>query len=93
MKSLIYTYLSLLGLLALTVIASEFDLGTLQTPVALSIALAKTLLVAFIFMELSSSSIEIRLVAGAGLLWIFFFYFLSALDIGFRVVMPGSTWL
>jgi cytochrome c oxidase subunit 4 len=87
MKKIFGAYLGLLFLLALTLLAHRLALGNLATPVALAIAALKTALVAWIFMELGKSSPASRLMAGAGVLWIFFFYFLSALDVFFR---PGT---
>jgi cytochrome c oxidase subunit IV len=84
-KSLIFTYLMLMILLVLTIGASKLQLGDLQTPVSIGIAVLKAALVLWIFMDLKESSTLIRIAAGAVLLWIFFFYFLAGLDIGFRV--------
>jgi cytochrome c oxidase subunit 4 len=92
MIKLIAAYLALLLLLGLTLVTHTLALGSWSTPVALLIAAAKAILVAWFFMSLNTSTTVIRLVAGAGILWIFFFYFLGALDVLYRPLMPGSWW-
>jgi caa(3)-type oxidase subunit IV len=89
MKRIFAAYVGLMILLGLTIFAHGCALGYLATPIALAIAAMKTALVAWFFMELGTSSAASRIMAGAGVLWIFFFYFLSALDIFFRSGIPA----
>jgi cytochrome c oxidase subunit 4 len=90
MKALFTVYLSLLLLLALTLAAHHWPLGHWQTPLALSIAALKAVLVAWFFMSLKTSHGLHRLFASAGLLWIVFFYLLAGLDFYFRVALPKA---
>jgi cytochrome c oxidase subunit IV len=70
----IRTYLkiaaALLALLVLTVLVARIDLGPLNAVVALSVAIAKAILVAIFFMHLNLSSPMVRVFAGAGLVWL-----------------------
>ena len=84
MKRLIGIYLSLMGLLVLTLFVHQFPLKGWGVAIGLSIAAFKTGLVGWFFMSLNESSKLTRLAAGAGILWIFFFYFLGSLDVLFR---------
>ena len=60
----------LMGLLALTVYAAQFPLGEWSAVVALSIAAAKTLLIALFFMHWDRAGSLIRVFSLAGLLWL-----------------------
>lgn len=63
----------LVGLLALTAATTEIakvDLGPLNAIVAMSIAAAKTMLVALFFMHMRWSTYRTRIVAAGGLLWL-----------------------
>lgn len=71
-KSLLHTYLGLIGLLALTVACSFFPLGRAGAAVALAIACAKAGLIAAIFMKLRSAPPMLRVFALAGLFWVAF---------------------
>lgn len=63
-------YLALLALLGLTLAAAEIELGSLGPVVALSIALAKTVLIGVYFMHLRGSGLTARTFALVGLLWL-----------------------
>jgi cytochrome c oxidase subunit 4 len=67
---LLLSWLGLLGLLGLTVLLAYQPLGVFNTGLALTIALAKTAIVAGIFMELRSSHGLMRAFAGAGFFWL-----------------------
>ena len=51
-KVLLFTFLALLALTAVTVVVSRYDLGRVNLTVALSVAAAKAALVALFFMHL-----------------------------------------
>jgi cytochrome c oxidase subunit 4 len=54
------------GLIALTIVswvASQLDIGGAETPIALTIASAKAVIVAIVFMELTHASLVARVVA------------------------------
>ncbi len=66
-------YLVFAALLALTLLTTGIafvDLGTWSSIIALTIALAKALLVATYFMHLRHSQRLIVLFAGAGMIWL-----------------------
>ena len=54
----------------LTVAASLFDMGWANTPVAMTIAIGKALLVLLVFMELRHSTRMTALTAIAGFFWL-----------------------
>jgi cytochrome c oxidase subunit 4 len=69
-KLYIQIFLSLIALTALTTGVAFLDLGPLNTVVALAIAIAKTLLVAFFFMHLKYAHGLTRIVVLAGFFWL-----------------------
>lgn len=73
-------WVTLLGLLALTVAVSRLPLGALGAVIALAIAATKAALIATFFMHLRESSPLVRLVAGIGLLWLGILFALTFSD-------------
>ena len=71
-------------LLVLTVLAAEFEAGSWNLPIALSIALAKTLLIVTFFMHLRFNSPLVRLFAGAGFVWLLILLAFIAADVTTR---------
>jgi cytochrome c oxidase subunit 4 len=69
-QNILFVYLGLLILLALTIAASFYHLGSWSWVVGLGIAGAKATLVGLYFMKLRIESPRIRLLAIAGLLWV-----------------------
>jgi len=63
-------FAALLVLTALTVGAALVDLGQLNTPVALAIAVTKALLVILFFMHVRYSTQLTWLVVGSGFVWL-----------------------
>ena len=63
-------FAALIVLTVVTVLAANVDLGRGNAVVALTIAVAKALLVALFFMHLRDSSRLIWLVAGGSLVWL-----------------------
>lgn len=61
---------SLLALLALTVAAAEINLGALNVVVAMTISVAKALLIVLFFMHVWYGRSLIRLFAVAGFVWL-----------------------
>ena len=78
------TYLLVFGaLLVLTLITTAVafvDLGPLNTPLALSIAILKASLVMIYFMHLRHSTFLARVFAGAGVLWLLHFIIFTLSD-------------
>jgi cytochrome c oxidase subunit 4 len=74
----------------LTVAASLFDMGWANTPVAMTIAIGKALLVLLVFMELRHSTRMTALTAVAGFFWLILMLSTFMMDYGTRVstVLP-----
>ncbi len=80
-------FAALLGLTYATVSVSRIDLGRLNTIVALSIAVAKALLVVLFFMHVRHSTRLTKLVVVGGFLWL-------ALLIGFTMADEATrAWM
>lgn len=69
-KTYVLVCVALLVLALTTYTAAFVNLGALQTPVALGIATAKALLIILFFMHARYSTGIMRVVIGAGLLWL-----------------------
>jgi cytochrome c oxidase subunit IV len=78
------TYFLVFGallVLTLTTTGVAFlNLGPLNTPVALAIAMAKAALVMIYFMHLRHSAFLTRVFAGAGLIWLLHFIIFTMSD-------------
>ena len=83
--SLSVIFLVLLWLLGATVVAARQDLGLWNFPVAATIAVMKSVLIAAYFMELRDSKPLTRVVACAGLLWLAILLSLTAADFETRM--------
>lgn len=73
-------YVLLLLLLALTVEASRYDLRHLNFAVALAIATAKAILIAWYFMHVRHGTPLVKLVVVASLIWLAIMFTLSLAD-------------
>lgn len=73
-------WIGLLLLLGLTVALSYQPLGSLNFPVALTIATTKAALVAAVFMELRGRSGIVRVFACAGFAWLAILLWLGLMD-------------
>ena len=69
-KTYFLVFGALIFLTLVTTGAAYLDLGALNTPLALAIAIAKAFLVMAFFMHLRHSDYLTRVFAGAGLLWL-----------------------
>jgi len=83
-STLFATLIALMVLLALSVVASKMLQGAAATTAALAIAVAKALLVGWIFMDLRRSSPLTRLIAVSGLFWLLIMVVLTAMDFATR---------
>jgi len=89
-RTLIFAFLGLMVLLALTVWGSFIDVGAWRATVAVVVAIAKALIVMIFFMHLKGSNRLIWTVAGAGFVWLSFLLVLTIGDFVTRVpVGPG----
>ncbi|MBE7158772.1 MAG: Caa(3)-type oxidase subunit IV [Rhodospirillales bacterium] len=80
-RTLFLIYLSLVVLLVLTAIGAKlpFSAGT-HDLLAYGISVAKTVLIALIFMEMRYNKGVVRVFAGAGLVWLFLLFLLTFND-------------
>ncbi len=89
------TYLLIFGALllltALTVAASQLELGSWHLAVGLTIAMAKALLVVLFFMHVLHSGRLIWLVIGAALFWLGIMLALTLTDYSTRAWLKGAT--
>ncbi len=69
-KTYVLVCVALLVLALITYVAAFVNLGVFQTPVALAIAIAKAFLIILFFMHARFSTGIMRVVIGAGLLWL-----------------------
>lgn len=89
-RILLLSWIGLLALLALTVSAAYLPLGATNTVVALTIACAKSAIVAAVFMELRErNSLEITF-AGAGFFWLAILLWLALADYVTRPNFPAA---
>jgi cytochrome c oxidase subunit 4 len=88
-RPLILTWLALMALLAATAGIAWLPLGWINTAVSLGIALAKALLVAFVFMRLRSAHGLLRLTALAGIVTLFLLFGLAGADYATRAAAPA----
>jgi cytochrome c oxidase subunit 4 len=80
-KSVYFTVAACLAvLLALTVLAAEFNLGVFNTPIALTIAVAKAVLIVLFFMHVRYAPPLVRVFAAGGFLWVAILFVLTLSD-------------
>jgi cytochrome c oxidase subunit 4 len=79
-KTYLKVWAALLGLLALTVGVSFLQLGRLNLPIAMLIAVAKASLIVLVFMHIKGGSRLLHLAAAAGLLWLAIMFVLTMND-------------
>jgi cytochrome c oxidase subunit 4 len=70
----------LMGLLALTWALGYVNFGVFNLVIALTISLAKTILIVLFFMHIKGSSRLLHLAAATGLLWLFLMLLLTLSD-------------
>ena len=90
-KTYVKTFLSLIGLLLLTVGASFLDLGPFGIVVALGIAITKAALILLFFMEVRYSHPLVWLFATAGFVWLLILLVISMSDYTTRT-WSGPDW-
>jgi cytochrome c oxidase subunit 4 len=79
----------LIGLTVVTVVAAFINLGPLNTPIALLIAVVKATFVLLFFMHLKFSSQLNKVFAVAGLLWLIVLIGFTMSDFLTRPWLPG----
>ncbi len=75
-----WNFFALMVLLVLTLVAAMFDLGEFNTIIAMTIAVAKAVLVVLYFMHLRWSTPLVRVFAGAALFWLLILFVLTLDD-------------
>jgi cytochrome c oxidase subunit 4 len=83
-------WLALMALLIATVVAASFDLGWLNSVIAIGIAICKTLLIVLFFMHVRVSSRLTWVFAGAGFFWLGILITLAMSDYISRGWLPGT---
>ena len=87
-RALLLAWLGLLALLAITVATAYQPLGSLNTVLALTIATAKALLIATVFMELRERGGLMIAFAAAGFFWLAIMLWLALADYLTRPTFP-----
>jgi cytochrome c oxidase subunit 4 len=88
-RILVLSWAGLLALLGLTVLLAYQPLANFNLAIALTIATAKALIVATIFMELRERSGLIIAFAAAGFFWLGILIWLAGADFVTRAPMPA----
>ena len=83
-KTLLGTFLALVALTVVTVVTSQIELGSLNVPLALGIAVTKATLVAAFFMALKYDNKVNFLVLMVGLIMVVVFITFTLFDTAFR---------
>ena len=80
-RTLFLIYISLVVLLVLTAIGAKMPLSAgVHDLMAYGISVAKTILIALVFMEMRYNKGVVRVFAGAGLVWLFLLFLLTFND-------------
>jgi cytochrome c oxidase subunit 4 len=94
-KSTYYTIFgALMVLTGLTILAATINLGSLNFPVAISIAIVKATLVILFFMHVKYSSRLTKMIVGMSFFFLFILFALTLTDYmsrGWRTAPRGST--
>jgi cytochrome c oxidase subunit 4 len=88
--ALTFSWIGLLVLLGLTVTLAYQPLGAFNSPIALTIAALKTVIVAAVFMELRERRPLMLAFAGAGICWLAVLMWLSSTDFTRRPGFPPT---
>jgi cytochrome c oxidase subunit 4 len=88
--SIVRSWLALFLLLAATFGLSFVPLGSGNVVAALTIAAAKGLIVALVFMKLAGRASLRWVIAGAGFVWLFILFWLSMIDYATRTGWPAA---
>ncbi len=79
------TYWKVFGILAIllvvTVLAAEIDLGYLNTPLAMLIAISKAAMIVLVFMNIRYAAPLVRIFAVAGFLWLILMFTFTFADL------------
>lgn len=84
-KTYLATFLTLLGLTALTTLLGFLDMGSLNTPIAIGLAGVKACLIAGFFMHGLYESKTVRIAMIAGIIWFLIMISLTLIDYSSRL--------
>ncbi|MBT8401254.1 MAG: cytochrome C oxidase subunit IV family protein [Rhodothermia bacterium] len=84
LRTLLFTFLALVALTVVTVITAQIDLGAMNVPLALTIAIGKATLVVAFFMALKYDNKVNFLVLTVGLIMVVVFVVFTLFDTAFR---------
>ncbi len=90
-KTLIQVFVALVTLTAITVFVAQMDLGPLNVPIALSIAIVKASLVVVIFMALKHDNRMNAVVFLVGAVFVAVFLVLTLFDTAYRGDLPNTV--
>jgi len=90
-KTLIQVFVALITLTAITVFAAQIDLGPLNVPIALSIAIVKASLVVVIFMALKHDNRMNAVIFLVGAVFVVVFLVLTLFDTAYRGDLPNTV--
>lgn len=79
-RTYLKVYVALAVLLVVTVWIAEFDLGYLNTPIAMLVALVKASLIVGVFMHVRYTNPLVRIFAAGGFLWLIILFALTFQD-------------
>ena len=83
-------FAALIALTVITVLASRFDFGMMNTIVAFAIATVKAGLVLAFFMHLKYDNMMNRVIIFSGLFFVIVLYFFCVLDEGTRIIQRST---
>ena len=89
-RSLVWAWIGLVLLLALTLGMAFVPLGRANIAVALAVAVGKAIIVLLVFMELARGHSLKLIFAGAGLFWLIIMFGLSFTDYATRAGFPPA---
>ncbi len=92
-KLYISIWIILLCFTALTTGVAFIDLGSLNTVVALAIAICKAGIVVLFFMHARHSEKLVRVVIGVAIFWLLILIVISTTDFATRRLLPPPPWL
>jgi len=75
-----WVFMGLMVLLVITLVAAYFDLGALNLPIAMAIAVAKMMIVVLFFMHVKWSSGLVKTFAGATMMWLVIMFLFTLTD-------------
>lgn len=92
-KLYISIWIILLCFTALTTGVAFIDLGSLNTVVALAIAICKAGIVVLFFMHARHSEKLVRVVIGVAIFWLLILIVISTTDFATRHLLPPPPWI